>query len=201
MKLDRSMKIGIISSVIASVVFIYLIDPIVRLTTFLLVHVFGALSQKYMNRLFEEAALLSGPDPSLTLLFLSLGLGCGVMTGAAVGLALHSIRPDRAAPNTTSTRTSVLWRRLSAIGGYIFLMILSLMMLHSTAFQKRITSSFHQHLTAIAPYVSDQELKTFRSRWTQMTSERDYASIYADLRLIATTNSVRLPENKMFPFP
>jgi len=201
MIIDRNIKIGVISSLIASIVFLYLLDPLLRLATYVLTHAFGALSASYMDWLFEEAALLSGPDASLILLSSYIALMCGVITGLNTMLLFRNIKKSDVNDRAPRRKFSPFWRRIFYVGGNILVIIGAMISIHSTMFQKRITTSFHQHLTTIAPYVSDQEIKQLSSRWTQMTCEQDYQIIYADLKRIAATNSVRLPRNRMFSFP
>ena len=198
MRIDRNMQVGIISSVVASIIFLYVLEPALRFITFLLTHAFGAIFRSYLDRLFEKAALLSAPDSSATLLTMSLALLCGFFVGLSASIVRESFRGADEIERAGRLRFSRFWMCTTIIAANIVLASMFIMVIHSTVFQLRITSSFQQHLTAIAPYVSDQEFKTFRSRWTQMTCERDYSLIYADLARVAATNSVRLPANKLY---
>ena len=87
MPIDRSVRIGIISSLIASCAFILLFEPILRWVGRFLFGggrvVFGA----YTDRLFEQAALLTPPDPSLFLYVFVMG----GMASLAIGLLTSMI--------------------------------------------------------------------------------------------------------------
>jgi hypothetical protein len=95
MTLDRNLKIGIIASIIASFLFIYFLDPLLKFVTFLLFNVFRSLAHGYTDRLFEQAALLTAPDPSFHLLSLTLGFLTGFsITVLVVFLFLYNMTTD-----------------------------------------------------------------------------------------------------------
>ncbi len=200
MAIDRSVKLGIISSLIATFVFIYFLEPILHLMTFALFNVFGSLARFYTDTLFEHAALLAPPDPALNLLALTLGVLSGACVGATVGASLATSQRIKVALKEGSDRLRIAIRVIH-VGAYVlsfFFVVFFFLEIYSVTFELGVVTSFNQHLVAIGPYVSDQEEKVFRSRWTQMTSERDYRALYSDLERIAATNGVRLPENKIF---
>ena len=200
MTLDRNLKIGIISSIVATFLFIYLLDPLLRFVTFLLFTALGSLSRGYTDRLFEQAALLASPDPSLFLLALFGGLIIGISTS----LLIVSLLPDR--PRDRLRERLRIFRfprpviRWGGIVASLLVIVAVVMILYGTMFQLRITTSFMQHLATLAPYMTDQEAKFFRSRWTQMKSERDFDALYRDLNQIAKKNGVVLPDNKVYSF-
>lgn len=197
MFVDRSLKIGVIASLVATVSYIYLLDPLLRLITFVLFNVSGFIFQTYKDRLFAHAALLVGPDSGLALYSLATGLISGMLSGALFGAFVGPrslTKEPKSAPGFVSVK---LWRIVLVLFS-LFFIPLNLLSIHSAFFQHRVTSSFSQHLAAIDPYITDQETKVFRSRWTQMQSEADYKAIYRDIAGIAAAHGVRLPENEVF---
>ncbi|HWY51660.1 MAG TPA: hypothetical protein VNW72_09270 [Chthoniobacterales bacterium] len=196
MKIDRAWKIGIATSLIGTVIFLYCLDPILRLVSLILFRFSGTLFHIYTDRLFAQAALGVGPDPALYLFTLVLGAVCGFLT--ILGITIGVVRlPHRAAELASSNRA-----RSRRVWGLIILVLLldlgTLLILYNTFFQMRIITSFRQHTTAIAPYITDQEMKVILSRWTQMKGEADYNAIYRDLKVIADKNHVVLPDNLVF---
>jgi hypothetical protein len=216
------MKIGIISSVVATFLFIYFLDPLLRFITLLLFKTFGSLAHKYTDRLFEQSALLIGPDPSYAL-FIFIN---SVLFGMFVCVIIFSLFMDRILDNLIdgptecpkdrppkdrpencplnrrteeSKRYKVLGRVILIVSSFIAI-ILIILTTYSMTFQIRITTSFSQHVVLLAPYISDQEAKLLRSRWVQMKSEQDFDAIYKDLNKIAKINGVTLPENKVYSF-
>jgi len=198
MILDRNLKFGIISSVVATFLFIYLLDPLLRFVTFLLFKTLGSLARGYTDRLFEQAALLTAPDPSLFLLSMVGGFTAGISTTLLIFFLLMYPPSDRLQERLRNFRFPKAFIRWSGIVLALLLIVTPVIFLHSTMFQLRITSSFTQHLVLLAPYISDQEAKLLRSRWTQMKSEQDFDALYRDLNKIAKTNGVVLPENKVY---
>jgi hypothetical protein len=183
------------------VLFLYLVDPVMKLFGYLLFNYGSSILRAYIDRLFEQAALLEPPNSALMLLVAAFGVTDGLVAGLTVSLFM--LRYRKASKNgqpEQEKRAEARRRRLPWIVLFLSLLMIlvSIPLQHSVLFQSRIISSFNQHLTAIAPYVTDQEARALRSRWTQMQSENDYRVIYADLERIAANNHVRLPENKVF---
>jgi multisubunit Na+/H+ antiporter MnhB subunit len=200
MILDRNLKIGIISSIVATFLFIYLLDPLLRFLTFMLFKGLGSLARGYTDRLFEQAALLTGPDPSFPLLTLFTGFATGASTTLLIILLFLYPPSDHLLERVQSFHFPKALIRWGGIVITLVMIVACVMGLYSTVFQLRITTSFTQHIVALAPYISDQEAKLLRSRWTQMKSEQDFDALYRDLNKIAKTNGVILPENKMYSF-
>jgi hypothetical protein len=86
----------------------------------------------------------------------------------------------------------------SLVGSTLLLAVFIVAILYSMMFQMRVVSSFKQHMTTIAPYITEQRAKELYSQWTQMRSEEDYQRIYRELNRIADENHVVLPENIVF---
>ena len=194
MSLDRSLKVGIISSIAATILFIYFLEPLLRFVTFLLFKVFRSIAHLYTDKLFEQAALLSGPDCSFHLLISLHGMIIGICTVVFLFLNARSYHLEKRAINFPS-KAFIRWAGSIAA---LLTIILSVMILYNAMFQLRVTTSFNQHIVLLAPYISDQEAKLLRSRWTQMKSEQDFETLYRDLNKIAKTNEVVLPENKVY---
>ncbi len=195
MQIDRTIKVGVISSLIAACAFIYLIEPIVSFVTYALFTGTGTLFQTYKDRLFEQAALLHGPDPSLHLLFLS----CGILSGFAFAIFITPYFRPKLRNAAGGQDLPRFWLRRQAVPVLCLCLIVGqLFMIYSTMFQLRIVTSFNQHITTVGPHVPEKELLILKSEWTQMESEEDYKQIYVKLQDIAAQNNIRLPGNKVF---
>jgi hypothetical protein len=194
--MDRAWKIGIATGVISTALFLYCLDPILRGVGVILFHLSGTVFQAYRDRLFAQAALGAPPDPALFLFTLVLGVFAGFFTTAALVVTF-----GRGRARAIDGATLAGGRRLRHAIVFAFVVLFNaftLLFLYNTYFQIRITTSFRQHTTAIAPYVSDQEMKLLLSRWTQMRTEADYRAIYDGVKHIADINNVILPDNLMF---
>jgi hypothetical protein len=194
--MDRAWKIGIATGVISTALFLYCLDPILRGVGLILFHVSGTVFQAYRDRLFAQAALGVPPDPALFLFVLVLSVVAGFFTTAVVLLVIlgHARPRPRELEAATPAGRRRFWRTMLVIG-VLFFDAFTVLLLYNVYFQMQITTSFRQHTTAIAPYVSDQDMKLLLSRWTQMRTEADYQVIYRDLKGIADKNHIVLPDN------
>ncbi|OGP67166.1 MAG: hypothetical protein A2W27_02760 [Deltaproteobacteria bacterium RBG_16_44_11] len=195
---DRNLKIGVISSIVATFLFIYFLDPLLRFVTFLLFKTFGSIAQGYTDMLFEQAALLTAPDPSLFLLSMVTGITSGISMVVIIFFLFLNRPSEVLQKRIRRIRLPKSVIRWGVILLALFMLITPMANLYSTMFQLRITTSFIQHIVLLAPYISDQEAKLLRSRWTLMKSEKDYETLYQDLNKIAKKNEVVLPVNKVF---
>ncbi len=201
MTIDRNIKIGVLSSTIATIIFIYFLDPIMRFIGFILFDVGSSLFQSYIDRAYQQAALLTGPDPAFYIyLLLLLGIAFLLTSTTASLFAAKYARKPEALSEIQKARRSRFHSRLP----WIFLVptilvcFSVLISLYGTMFQLRVISSFNQHLIAITPYTNQQQINLIRSRWTQMQSHADFKTIYSEVDSIASRNHVRLPDNLVF---
>ncbi|HEX9513632.1 MAG TPA: hypothetical protein VF939_24240 [Puia sp.] len=55
--------------------------------------------------------------------------------------------------------------------------------------------SFDQRLTAVAPFLTENEEKLIKSKWATMQEEKDFQAINTELENIAQKNNIKLREN------
>ncbi len=201
MKIDSNLKVGIISSVIASCIFLVLLEPILRGITAVLFGFGAGLFRAYTDRLFAQAALLAPPESSFELLTMVVGfivaLGIGYTAGRISFWRRVSGAKRRPRPVDLEKLRRFPWPLL--IMDVIAILAL-IGLTYSHLFQLRVISSFKQHMTAIAPYITDEQVKKLYSDWTQMRGEGDYRKIYTEISRIAAEHDIRLPENIVFSF-
>ena len=186
----RELKIGVTASVIATFACLWFLEPLFRLFGRLIFSAGSYGLQAYTDRLFEQAALLTPPDPALYVLIVIFLL----IDSFLVTLVVAYLRP-KAKPTSLPQRHWKL-KAICFIG--IIPVFLSLFSIYSLVVQHRLISSFRQHIAAIAPYITEEEEERLVSRWTQMKSESDYLLIYTDLAALATAHSITLPPNRVF---
>lgn len=190
-------KKAILTSIIATILFVYLLDPILKFIGTLLFEFGSSIFRSYIDNLFQKAALLVIPDPSTSLVnFME-----GAISGTLISLtALLFFRKQLSEIKKVSNAISFVdkylrWTLLLVSLVYIPMTLLTI---YSNEFQSKIVSSFNQHLVAIAPYISDNEIKLLKSEWTQMKSQKDYDAIYIKLNQIAQKNKIILPKNNLY---
>jgi hypothetical protein len=197
MKIDSSFKVGIVSSIIGSCIFLIFLEPILHGISGILFGFGAGIFHAYTDRLFAQAALLTPPYSSFEVYIFVIA----AMVGVAIGYTAARIAFWRSF--TTAKPRLDRFSRLRRFPRYLLvfdaLAILALVMLsYSHLFQLRVISSFRQHMLAVAPYISDAQTKQLYSEWTQMRNEADYLRIYNELSHVAQQNNIRLPENIVF---
>lgn len=192
--MSREWKIAIIGGIIASAVFLYLLDPILKFASFVFFTVGKNVFRAYTDRLFAQAALLTGPDPGLFLFVGSVVTFSVTMSIVVLGIILQRRARRAERPPRAPVRVQI-WILLLLV---LLSDFVSLLFLYNTFFQIRIITSFNQHLAAVAPFISDQDAKVLRSQWTQMKTKRDYDAIYLKLAQVANSNGIILPPNLVF---
>lgn len=60
--------------------------------------------------------------------------------------------------------------------------------------QKILNTQFKQTLNILAPYMTEQEAKIYKSRWALMRTVSDYKKITDDLKIVAQQNKIELPQ-------
>ncbi len=199
MEMSRSVKVGIITSLTATFLFIYFLDPILILLGSIIVEVSSRVYSAYLDRLFMQASLGVTHDPAFFVLMSIYGFAIGAPVGmiTVVTMMKRKSKIDKKEGAEKPKRSGkkivilmvIIWSAM-----YITLF----MSLWSLWFQLKITSSFEQHMKTVAPYLEEDEEEIIWSKWTQMKSEKDYNAIYKRLKDIAAENSVELPPNPVY---
>jgi hypothetical protein len=198
MKIDSNYKVGIVSSVIASCIFLIFLQPILHGVSGILFGVGSTVFRAYTDRLFAQSALLVPPDSSFDVLECIVVFMTAVVTGYTVARIAFWRTPIRSkAEDKPDTADRFPWKFLVLTA---FIAFAAVAIIYGHLFQLRVITSFKQHMTAIAPYISDAQTKQLYSEWTQMRNKADYLRIYAKLEPIAQQNNIRLPENIVFSF-
>lgn len=59
----------------------------------------------------------------------------------------------------------------------------------------QLNTSFNQRMNALAPYITDHEIKVLNSKWALMKTRKDYIEINIHLDSLAKSAKIILPEN------
>ena len=196
MKIERDYKVGIVTGLIASALFLYFLDPILKFFGTLVFGVFSHVYGAYLDRLFAKAALGATPNPGM---FILAGLN-GLFAGMATAI-IHNLIFKKKKEEENPAEKSKFFSKRTRWALSLVLVLIVLLNFHyywGTWFQFKLVTSFEQHITAVAPYLSEHDEKVLKSRWTQMKNRKDYEKIYEDLRQIAATNNISLPDNLIY---
>jgi hypothetical protein len=191
---DTLSKKAIVTSIVATILFVYLLDPILRIIGFVLFNFGFSLFRSFIDNMYKSSALLSMPDPAGSLSSLVYGIVSGVLISGTTFLFFL----EKPIKSTKEKKVFFFAKKHLPFGFILFTLIFimfSFLKIYKDGFESRLISSFNQHLVTIAPYISDQDLKLLKSKWTQMKYEDDYNDIYKQLNDIAIQNKVDLPKN------
>jgi len=210
MNINQNVKIGIVTGLIASMLFYYFLNPLLSLFGKILIRITSNVYSAYADNLFKKVALGVPQDSSLTLLIFFLVSLFGAIVGFYIALIkrfLFAKRPKAKPESKHLLKKSInslikSTKRLLIYGGvWIFIVfILYIWLLWGIWFQIKITTSFTQHMNIIAPYLSEDGEEIIWSQWSQMKTRADYERIYMRLNEIAEKNHIDLPENKVYSF-
>jgi hypothetical protein len=200
--MKKELRIGIIASVLATILFIYFLDPLLRLLGRAVLRATGALATAYQNRLFREIAT-SRPDFAYFCFELLLLLSLLVLTQYTASVLRRYKRFAR--PRVPRDPTAALKRAhryaLALPLLIVFLCVLTLALLVDGNLRLRVATSFEQHITILAPHLTDQAQKELRARFASLRTVSDYLALQAEIGRIAAQNRVLLPENELYSVP
>jgi len=190
---------GVTSSLFASLLFLYFLDPILKFVGYLVLNVGASIFESYIDRLVRQASLMSGPDPAFSVLLLLIGTTWFL----SIIATLYMVFKESKRLSSIKLKTSKILDNKKFFNSIVIILsigltITSFMLIFGTAHQKKIITSFDQHLVAIAPYTTEQNIISLKSRFAQMESRADYNKIYAELETIAKKNNVKLLDNYVY---
>lgn len=176
--MDKNIRVGVISSIFSTLVFIYFLDPILRFTSKLFISFFSHISSSYVDRMYTEAGLGYVSDPTI---ILALWTIFSLFLVLAV-LAFYKI---------------LITFRLSGKFLIVFALFYVFLFLSATStasYKFGIQTTFHTHMHVLGPYISAKVEKELWHDWASMRSKRDYEKIRLQQDKIAATNGFQLSD-------
>jgi len=202
MTVDRGIKVGVVSSLAATILFIYFLDPLMRLVSRIVFGLSSSLTRAYVDGLYRDCALCTTVFPSAELHALVFGAFSGVLSGWLLSRATTKLWPSHVLPpDDPRTRSSRRLRRVATVVGVVSSLCLIVfigLQVWATSFRLRTMTTFNQHLNAVGPFISEQEKLTLVSRWSQMRGAKDYEEISASISSVAKEHGVYLMPNPYF---
>jgi hypothetical protein len=171
LKTDRTIRSGIMASIIASAVFLYFLDPILRSLARLLVYVYSFFGTKYVDRIYAQAAQLETNDYAFVLFTMFASLICGfVLARATFRIVRAFSTPTDESTKEKEQAHEVKKRRAPSKGFAIVRLGIAVCFVLFTGgvvagnwMQLSLTSSFRQHMRIVAPYIDSQQEKRLMS--------------------------------------
>jgi cell division protein FtsL len=183
---DDKFRTSVIAGLVASVLFVLLLQPILNWASSVLVAMSGHVASTMSDRLYQRAAL--GAKHDLGPVVLSYFALLTVMI-PVVSIPLLGLRPERPVhPQST---------RLLGVVGFIVAPIILVFALLLTAVAEtadaRLNAKFQQRVTILAPHVTDREAKELAAQWASMKSRTHYDGLNSRIDALAKTHGVELP--------
>jgi hypothetical protein len=184
----RQIFIGIVSSLIATVFFLLILQPLLGL-----VWRFVLSNVRLINDIACRGAALENPDRYGYLLMTA------VATGSIAALVLSSgiVHIFNSPPSQMPLKRSEVfpkWYERTMLFFLVFSIFSVAFVQYIGFLQMALKISFSQRLTVLTPKISDQERKELQAEWASMRNESDYIHIVDEMEQKAKANGITLPK-------
>jgi hypothetical protein len=198
MTIDRGLKVGVVSSLVAAVIFLYLLDPILSFVSRTGFRVANALGSWYIDRFFAEIA--AGPTEYAYLLNEMVCAWALLIVSTPLAIGLR--KRFRAKPvDPDATKKEGRKTHLGAAFALSILVFFIVLFIVADGFARlRIRSSFEQHVTILSPLLDPQDVLRLRADFAAMERKADYDRLRQQINAYASNHHVKLPPNKLYPW-
>jgi len=155
----------------------------------------SSLSTKFVDDLYQSA---SGNPIAMMSLLVFLILYTMPLMILIVNQA--SLKSNESIPHSSRSIISNYFSKKSnafLICFLIFLIVVFILLFIATTLTVSIPLlayvSFNQKISALTPYMTDQERNLIISKWAFMTTKKEYITIISDLNTIAAAHNLKLP--------
>jgi len=149
--------------------------------------------ERFKYSLYRDIALGFREESSLKLYgALFAMLPCfffGVPTGMLSSHRILKNDPENPALNQVAKRGGVILFILCA-----FLVAFSVVQVTQTAYINRAITHFHQLVTITGPYMNQEEMTLYRSKFAQVSSRADYVNVIEPLRQLCRGKGIKVPD-------
>lgn len=193
--IKKAIIYGVVSSLIASAIFLYFLDPLIQFLWGLITNSYANHFENYTNSVFLMAAKNYSVDflSGIILALIPFGF-CVMFIVFTIDMTISTYKYHKNNPQDKSKK------KFHLIFNCVFMLFIFLYYLPSIpAFYKPVAASgvntiFNQRLNAIAPYIEPIEEKRLRSSWALMKNKEDYDNINKRLEEFAKNAQIQLPE-------
>lgn len=146
----------------------------------------------FKDSLYKEIAHGFHEESSLRVSMVVFALLPGFILGVLTGV-LHARK--KAAAGLKTTLYDRVMEKISRpmLVLLVFVLVFSFVQANQHAYINRAVTHFHQLLAIAGPYLSEEERMLYKSRFAQISSSDDYASLTAALEDLCRAKNLRTP--------
>jgi hypothetical protein len=192
--------ISVGSSILASIAFAWLLDPITRWVWHATSDNASSWFVHLQNVAFQNAALGKREWLSTVLFICIFGLVAITFFVTPIGMALGFTLAKFIRRRLTDRTRHVIGRRIAPAGLIVCSVFLSLVLFYvfgKIAFlayvDLQLNASFSQRIDALSPYIEPIEERRLKSQWALMNTRQDYERINRRLEELAVAAHIPLP--------
>jgi hypothetical protein len=211
---DPVIKKGVIASIIASVFFVFLIQPLLFLSWNFIIFISRFIYIGYTTVIYQNAALgqTNGIIISFIFIFIAAFTGFVLFDLSAKLIELFKkmnklvsltkgnieISEENSEKVIDDPISFVKEAKRSLIISFLILILLTILLWFILVIPKyaeyELVTSFHQRITILSPKISDIKYKELKSKWAIMKNRNDYLKINDEMDDIAKQNGIALPK-------
>lgn len=183
---------SVAASVVASVIVIALIHPLLSSTWNFLSSTGSELLAGFVDRLYRNAAL--GNRNWVIALFALALLYVPFANVIVLAVTRPLFRKLFASTGPDGKHRSPVVILTTLIATTAFGMVLATVPASYIYADLQLNASFDQRLNALAPHLSDQQIKELKASWAMMTSKADYLKIREKMDVLADQANIKIPD-------
>jgi hypothetical protein len=218
---DKSVRKGIIASLIAAIVFFIFLEPLMRLLWGLLNKYSSILYISFINEIYKSAAMGQRNNIDLfhftfVMTFIVFGtyiMGEYVKIQRDGRLMSEDLEKTENIQEKVEKATNEREKLLKKIGKleksikvlehiivkgrffiYIFVLFVAFASIFKSYIEIQLNTTFNQRLNALGIVIDESQRKSLISRWALMESRSDYLVIKLSIEKIAQVNNIKLPK-------
>lgn len=192
-------RMGILASIVASIIFISLIQPVMTYSWELISSTGNQYLNTFVDKLYKNAAL--GQRDWIIATFATAGVYIPIIITFSKSVSnrlfdhIHRSRFDENGEiKEGSSQTALFKLRLIKIASLVTSAFCATLIASYIYTDMQLNVSFNQRVAVLTPHITDLEYKQYRAEWASMKSKHDYQQLNNRLQKQADDLGIKLPE-------
>ncbi len=189
---------SIVAGLIASILLSYVLEPFSVWLWRSLSDSASSWAQELQSKAIQNAAMGVRPWVSAVSFIVTINTISGLFLGLVIAFTFKTIngkfgrKGNHSESTNNNNKTWLLFTGVSACNVLLFIYF-ALRISFLVYVDLQMNASFVQRMTAIKPYITQQEYDLLYSNWALMTSPEDYTNINTQLDKSAQVAEIKLP--------